>query len=154
MALRSMSAPVLDARLPAEQRCADEAAVCGRGRNDHLYLVGELVRERVQAKEVEYVPDTSGRGAVRVEVPEERRAVACLDRAALDALVAVGRRVEDAFGAHQDVEWAIARGRGVPDGLFVLQSRRVTGLPQRPSVSDTTAMGLVMSMFGAGEAKD
>jgi phosphoenolpyruvate synthase/pyruvate phosphate dikinase len=117
-------------------------------------VTGEVVRERVHVKEVEYVPDAGGRGAVRVDVPEERKAVACLDRAALEALVDVGRRVEAAFGSHQDVEWAIARGRGLPEALFVLQSRPVTGLPERRSPAEgSTAMGLVMSMFGAGERK-
>jgi pyruvate,water dikinase len=117
-------------------------------------VTGEVVRERVHVKEVEYVPDAGGRGAVRVEVSEERRAVACLDSRALEALVEVGRRIERAFGAHQDVEWAIARERGLPDGLFVLQSRPVTALPDRRSVESATAMGLVMSMFGAGDRKD
>ena len=117
-------------------------------------VTGEVVRERVHVKDVEYVPDAGGRGAVRVDVPEERRAVACLDRTALEALVEVGRRVERDFGSHQDVEWAIARGRGLPDGLFVLQSRPVTGLPRAPVAAESaTAMALVMSMFGAGEAR-
>jgi pyruvate,water dikinase len=80
--------------------------------------------------------------------------VACLDSKALEALVEVGRRIERAFGAHQDVEWAIARERRLPDGLFVLQSRPVTALPDRRSVESATAMGLVMSMFGAGDRKD
>ena len=117
-------------------------------------VTGELVRERVHAKDVEYVPDAGGRGAVRLAVPEDRRAVPCLDRPALEALVEVGRRVEHAFGPHQDVEWAIARGRDLPDGLFVLQARPVTGLPGRRSSESATAMGLVMSMFGAGDPKD
>jgi pyruvate,water dikinase len=117
-------------------------------------VTGEVVRERVHVKEVEYVPDAAGRGAVRVDVPEERKAVPCLDGAALEALVDVGRRVEGVFGARQDVEWAIARGRALTDGLSVLQSRPVTGLPDRRSPSESaTAMGLVMSMFGAGDAK-
>jgi len=115
-------------------------------------VTGEVVRERVHVKDVEYVPDSAGRGAVRVDVPEERSAVACLDRPALEALVEVGRRVERAFGSHQDVEWAIARGRSLPEGLFVLQSRPVTGLPERRSPSESaTALGLVMSMFGVGD---
>jgi pyruvate,water dikinase len=117
-------------------------------------VTGEVVRERVHVKDVEYVPDACGRGAVRVEVPDERRAVACLDRAALEALVELGRRVEDVFGARQDVEWAIARGRGLPNGIVVLQSRPVTGLRDRPLPAESaTAIGLVMSMFGAGDAK-
>jgi pyruvate,water dikinase len=116
-------------------------------------VTGEVVRERVHVKEVEYLPDPGGRGAVRVEVPEERKAVACLDRPALEALLDVGRRVQSAFGAHQDVEWALARGQVLPDRLVVLQSRPVTGLPQRRPSESATAMGLVMSMFGAGESK-
>ena len=117
-------------------------------------VTGEVVRERIHVKDVEYVPDTGGRGAVRVDVSEERRAIACLDRTALEALVEVGRRVERRFGAHQDVEWAIARGRGLPDGMFVLQARPVTGLAGRRSVpANATAMALVMSMFGAGDGE-
>ena len=117
-------------------------------------ITGEVVRERIHVKEIEYVPDTRGRGAVRVDVPEERRAVACLDRPALEALVETGRRIERAFGSHQDVEWAIARAQELPDGLFVLQSRAVTGLPERRSLPESaTAMELVMSMFGARDVK-
>ena len=55
------------------------------------------------------MPDAGGRGAVRVDVPEERRAVAASTTTALAALVEVGRRVEGYFGSHQDIEWAIAR---------------------------------------------
>jgi pyruvate,water dikinase len=119
-------------------------------------VTGEVVRERVHPKDVEYVPDTAGRGTVRVDVAEERRAIACLERPALDALVDVARTIERAFGSHQDVEWAIARDRELPDSLFVLQSRPVTGLPdRRPApTKNATAMALVMSMFGAGDAED
>ena len=79
------------------------------------YLVSkvtrEVVREHVHAKDVEYVPDAGGRGAVRVDVPEERREVPCLDRGgarrarrprpADRALLRLppGRRVGDRAGA-------------------------------------------------------
>ena len=106
-------------------------------------VTGEVVREHVHAKEVEYVPDERGHGAVRREVPEERREIACLDPAALEALVEVGRRVERHFGSAQDVEWAID-----PAGeLFVLQSRPVTVAP-RQSAPAKSAMQLVMGTFG------
>jgi len=119
------------------------------------YLVSkvtrEVVREHIHAKDVEYVPDAGGRGAIRVDVPEERRGIACLDRSALDALVDVARRVEQYFGSPQDVEWAIARGRGLPAGLFVVQSRPVTALARRGSTpTSESAISLVMSMFGVG----
>jgi len=119
------------------------------------YLVSkvtrEIVREHVHAKEVEYVPDPEGRGTVRREVPADRRDIACLDAAMLDALVEVGRRVERYFGSAQDIEWAIAR-----DGeLFVLQSRPVTTAPRRrQETKPASALSLIMSTFGAGKADE
>jgi phosphoenolpyruvate synthase/pyruvate phosphate dikinase len=117
------------------------------------YLVSkvtrEVVRARVHDKDVQYVPDADGNGALSVPVPEDRRTAACLDEDALDALVALAERIERYFGSHQDVEWAIARGRSVPDGLFVVQSRPVTGLARRETPTGDSAMALVMSMFGA-----
>ena len=93
-------------------------------------VTGEVVREHVHSKHVEYVPDASGVGAACVDVPEDRREVACLDRSALARLVAVGKRVERYFGSHQDIEWALARGGG-DEGLFVVQARPVTGLAKK-----------------------
>ena len=88
-------------------------------------------------------------GAVRVEVPEERREVSCLAEAGVDALVDVAGRIERYFGSHQDVEWAIARGGELPASLFVVQSRPVTAM-KRPegTPAATSAMALVMSAFG------
>jgi pyruvate,water dikinase len=114
-------------------------------------VTGEVLREQVNHKDVEYVPDERGRGAVRTEVPVERRDVACLDSDALASLVELGRRVERHFGGHQDVEWAIARGSTAPDGLFAVQARPVTAIA-RPNAPPASAMALVMSTFGAGRA--
>jgi pyruvate,water dikinase len=112
-------------------------------------VTGEVVREHVHSKEVEYVPDPSGAGAVRVEVPAERRDVACLDHARLTHLVAVAKRVDGYFGSRQDIEWAIARG-GDDDDLFIVQARPVTGLAKKPDKpKPASAMSLIMSTFGA-----
>ncbi|HET8673733.1 MAG TPA: PEP/pyruvate-binding domain-containing protein [Thermoleophilaceae bacterium] len=117
------------------------------------YLVSkvtrEVVREHVHSKHHEYVPDPSGRGAVRVEVPAERRDARCLESESLARLVDVGRRVERYFGSRQDIEWAIERG----GGLFVVQSRPVTAVakgaekPAKPA----SAIELVMGTFGAAK---
>ncbi len=118
------------------------------------YLVSkvtrEVVREQIHAKDVEYVPDEGG-GTVRVAVPAERREAPCLDRAALEALVDLGRAVERCFGSHQDVEWALARGRELPASLYLLQSRPVTALPRREQAPAGSALSLVMGMFGVRE---
>jgi pyruvate, water dikinase len=108
-------------------------------------VTGELVREHVHRKHVEYVPDPDGRGAVRAEVASERRDVACIDRTALARLVEVGRGVERYFGSFQDIEWAIARG----GELFVVQARPVTAVPKpREKPHPGSAISMVMSTFG------
>ena len=122
------------------------------------YRVSKVTREvlsrAIGPKEVEYVPDPSGSGAARSEVPPDRREVACLGDQQLAALVEVGRRVEDHFGAHQDIEWAIARDPSGPDGLgdlFMLQARPVTVKPAEMAEPDTSrsAMDRVWGTFGA-----
>ena len=83
---------------------------------------------------------------MRVAVDDDRRRERCLDNPALAALVELARRVEGHFGSPQDVEWAIDAD-GEP---FVLQSRPVTGLPERTTASrPASAMALVMGTFGA-----
>ena len=114
-------------------------------------ITGELVREQVHSKELEYVPDPSGRGAVRVDVPAERRDVRCLDEDAITALVDVGRRVERYFGSAQDIEWAIARDAGIPDGVYIVQSRPVTTnkpAAETPAAKGGDALSMVMATFG------
>ncbi len=92
-------------------------------------VTGEVVRETIADKHLQYIPAPSGRGTERVAVDEDRRRQPCLDAPAITRLVELARRVETHFAAPQDVEWAIDA-----DGeLFVLQSRPVTGLPERPS---------------------
>jgi pyruvate,water dikinase len=112
-------------------------------------ITGEIVRQTVSAKHVEYVPDVAGRGTVRVEVAAQRRDEPCLGEVQLATLVEVARRVERHFGCHQDIEWAIARDQSLPDALLVLQARPVTALPETAPKPSATAMSLMMGTFGA-----
>jgi len=117
-------------------------------------VTGEVVRQTVNAKEIEYVPDPAGRGTVRREVPAERRERACLDEAGLAALVEAAGRIERHFGTHQDIEWALARGRSLPESLLVLQSRPVTAMKTDPPRLSQSAISLVLGTFGAAPRKD
>ena len=117
------------------------------------YLVSkvtrEVVREHVHSKDVQYVPDPSGNGAVRVAVPDERRDARCLDQPALERLVDVARKIERYFGCHQDIEWALPRDDD--EAVFVVQTRPVTALPKkRDTPKADSALSLIMSTFGAG----
>lgn len=121
------------------------------------YLVSkvtrEVVREHVHSKEIEYVPDASGGGAVRVAVPEDRREQRCLEQPALERLVEVARSVERHFGCHQDIEWALARDSD--QELFLVQTRPVTAVAKKQTKPKAeSAMSLIMSTFGAGPRSD
>jgi pyruvate,water dikinase len=128
-------------------------AVVGGEATPDDYLVskvtGEIVRQTVSSKEIEYVPDGAGRGTVRREVPADRRNVPCLEPEQLATLVGLGRRVEQHFGSHQDVEWAIDRG-GSP---LVLQARPVTTMPKPGPKLSRSALSLVMSTFGVPDGE-
>ncbi|MGZ4216170.1 MAG: PEP/pyruvate-binding domain-containing protein [Solirubrobacteraceae bacterium] len=118
------------------------------------YLVSKVTREVVRAqvndKHHEYVPDPDGGRAIRVDVPADRRGARCLDDDALAVLVDVAKRVERHFGSRQDIEWAIARGTWAPHGLYLLQSRPVTGIAKHETKpAPTSAIAAVMSTFGA-----
>ena len=118
------------------------------------YLVSkvthEVVRAQVNDKHHEYVPAPEGGQAVLVDVAAERRSARCLDDGALGALVEVAKRVERHFGSRQDIEWAIARGQSAPEGLYLLQSRPVTGIASKPrEPPPESAIAAVMNTFGA-----
>ena len=117
-------------------------------------VTGEVVRRTVNEKEIEYVPDPAGRGTVRVAVPAERRGEPCLREEHLAALVDLARRVERHYGSHQDVEWALARGRSLPDALAVLQARPVTTVPERAPKLSGSALSLVLRTLAAPTGKN
>jgi pyruvate,water dikinase len=129
------------------------AVVGGEVTPDYFLLskvTGEVVRETIAAKQIEYVSGPGGHGAVRVDVEPGRREQPALGQAALRELMELARAVQRHFGSHQDVEWAIDR-----DGrLFVLQSRPVTAIAKPPATAPApaSAIALVMGTFGAGGA--
>jgi pyruvate, water dikinase len=115
-------------------------------------VTGEVVRETVSVKAVEYLPDPAARGVVLREVPADRAAAPCLDADALERLIEVARAAERHFGSQQDVEWAIARAGALPENLFVLQSRPVTTVEPPEQIAaqpPASALSLVMRQFGA-----
>lgn len=111
-------------------------------------VTGEVVRRTVSTKDVEYVPDPSGRGTVRLAVTGQRRNAPCLGEDELAVLVDVARRIERHYGSHQDVEWAIARRQPLPEALLVVQARPVTTLPKPGPKLPASALSLVMGTFG------
>ena len=108
-------------------------------------VTGEIVRQHVHTKQVQYLPDADGRGAVRTVVAQDAQDSPSLTEQQIAELVQVAKRVERHFSSHQDIEWAIAH-----DGaLYLVQSRPVTAVAHRPKPQSGSALSLVMRKFGA-----
>jgi pyruvate,water dikinase len=134
-----------------------QAVVSGEVTPDEFWLSKAgptITRRTVVRKARECRPADSGRGVVMVDVPPDRRDVACVDDAQLHALAALALRIEEYYGCPQDIEWALtADGR-----LLVLQSRPET--TWRARRAETTARGQdrpgylgVIQALGAGLAR-
>ena len=67
-------------------------------------------------------------------MPEDRRRAPVLSDAEAAELAAYGSRIENHYGAPQDIEWARADGQ-----FFIVQARPITALPE---VEAPTANGL------------
>lgn len=86
-------------------------------------VTGEVVQRTVSRKEIEHLADFTAGGVRVTPVPADRREVPCIDPAMLNALVALGRRIETHYGTPQDIEWAVGRETSE---IFILQSRPET----------------------------
>ncbi|HXF60790.1 MAG TPA: PEP/pyruvate-binding domain-containing protein, partial [Caldilineaceae bacterium] len=100
-----------------------------------LYLVdkrsGQIIDVQVGDKQLAIRPAPGG-GVVREAIQGAARTQRVLDDAQVQALAALGTRVESHYGAPQDIEWALAGGR-----LFLLQTRPITSLFPLPEPRPT-----------------
>jgi phosphohistidine swiveling domain-containing protein len=118
-----------------------EAVVSGAVNPDHFVvdpLTGKVLERRLGDKRIAVRP-LSG-GGTRTVAVSNGGATACLtDRQAAE-LAALGHRVEQHFGAPQDIEWAIDGG----GRLWLTQSRPITTLfpvPRRTALRTGDAAG-------------
>ncbi|HJW60160.1 MAG TPA: PEP/pyruvate-binding domain-containing protein [Actinomycetota bacterium] len=95
----------------------------------------ELRSRSIGEKAFAYRFDPAAGRVARVEVPAADRARPCLDDAEAAELARLGKRIEQALGAPQDVEWAIGPlGSGAAGGRepWLLQARPETVWSRRP----------------------
>jgi pyruvate,water dikinase len=96
-------------------------------------VTGELRSRSVGEKAFAYRFDPAAGRVGRVEVPEADRARPCLDDAEVAELARLGKRVEQALGVPQDVEWAVSpTGSAGGRQLWLLQARPETVWSRRP----------------------
>lgn len=90
-----------------------------------------IIRRTASPKLIEYEPDPAS-GRVQIfDVPPERQTSLCLSDEEVVTLAQLGKRIEQHYGAPQDIEWAIDRDLRFPDNVVVLQSRPETVWSQR-----------------------
>jgi pyruvate,water dikinase len=90
-------------------------------------VTGEIVRRTVAVKLRMHRAGRGGAGVRADDVPGPLQEEACLDDADVAALAELGRRVEEHYGAPQDIEWAITDGAAPgARSLVLLQSRPET----------------------------
>jgi pyruvate,water dikinase len=102
-------------------------------------VTGEIVRRTVAAKLRRHQAGPGGRGVSAADVPAPLREQACLADAEIAALARIGQRVEEHYGAPQDIEWAITEGSRPEEGIVVLQSRPETVWARRRTGPVATA---------------
>ena len=111
-------------------------------------ITGEISVREISEKLHQHLPAPGG-GVDHVDVPEDQRRVPCMSDAELQALRAIGRKVEKHYGRAQDIEWAVERGT---DAILLLQSRPETVWSSKDAapVARPAADPLshVMSIFG------
>ena len=81
----------------------------------------EVVKSTVASKKVMHVKDASTGETVEREVPDDRREERVLTEDEIEKIAEVAERLEEHYGAPQDIEWAIQDSE-----FYVLQSRPIT----------------------------
>jgi len=83
----------------------------------------EISHRKIRQKVQEYVLDSNTFSYLYSAVPPERQEVPCLSDEEIIELAKIGKKVEQHFGAVQDIEWAIDQELPFPQNLFILQTR-------------------------------
>jgi pyruvate, water dikinase len=125
-----------------------EPLVSGQATPDYFVVdkvLLEPVKRVVACKLAELVADIANQTTMLRKVEEERRNAASLTEAQIRAVARVVKAVERAFGAPQDVEWAIDSRRTEDEGIVLLQCRPETVWSRKasgPVLSKSYAPGI------------
>ncbi len=112
-----------------------QAVVAGEVSPDRYFVdkVTLEIRSRtLSAKHFAYGFDPEMGAVSPREVPTEEQELPCVSDDEVVAVAALGKRIEQALGAPQDVEWAIGPGASGERELFLLQTRPETVWSNRP----------------------
>ncbi|MFW6004820.1 MAG: pyruvate, water dikinase, partial [Halodesulfurarchaeum sp.] len=112
-----------------------EAVVSGSVSPDNYHVdrrSGEIEEITIADKKLEMVRDPETGETVTEPIEGDRRTARVLADEEIEALVAMGERVEDHYGTPQDVEWAIRDGT-----VYMLQSRPITTIGEHAGTDES-----------------
>ena len=119
-----------------------ESVVSGQVTPDHWIVdraSGNILDQTLGVKQMWSVFDSAAARVVLAPLPAELTVQASLEDREVRYLCKKAAEIEDAEGAPQDVEWAIARNIPFPDSVYILQHRPETTWSARsPSSSPPT----------------
>ncbi|MGE5292117.1 MAG: PEP/pyruvate-binding domain-containing protein [Micromonosporaceae bacterium] len=120
-------------------------------------VTGDIIKQTVADKLHKHSMAPGGDGVLVEDVPASLRGEPCLPDDEIHALVRLARRVEEHYGAPQDIEWAITgEPREAPpeQRIFLLQSRPETVWANRDAaplaVPKRHAFDHVFDLLGKG----
>jgi pyruvate,water dikinase len=89
-------------------------------------VVLEIVKRTISTKTLEFALEESSERARMVEVPSDRQNLPCLMDEEVLELARLGKKLEQHYGAPQDIEWTIDRDLPFPENVFFVQTRPET----------------------------
>jgi pyruvate,water dikinase len=89
-----------------------------------------LLFHTISEKKIECVLDSNGMVKDQA-IPDERSITPSMEKKQIKQLAKLAQKVEAGFGCPQDIEWAVSKNK-----IFLLQSRPITGFPQKRSWED------------------
>lgn len=117
-------------QISIEGACGLGVAVVGGEVTPDQYFVDKVtldIRSRmISAKGIMYRFDPGAGEVRRVDVSEEEQTKPCLTDDEVCRVASLGKRVERALGAPQDIEWALGPGPSGERDIFLLQTRPET----------------------------
>lgn len=86
----------------------------------------KIVDRRIATKKVQYARDLETGKTVHLEVLAEKQNQPCLSDEEIIKLAELAKKIEQHYGAAQDIEWAIDSELKFPENIFIVQSRPET----------------------------
>lgn len=96
----------------------------------------EIVKRTICTKKIWFTLDPNTGKPSFQELPEDKKDAPTLSDDEVREIARVGVRIEDHFGATQDIEWAVDAGGVLPESVMILQTRPAKHVTEKKNPTD------------------